>query len=99
MSRTKEIRHIEWHETCKWKCRLDSNVSNNKQGYNDDKSRCECKKLDDKRIRNKSFICNPSICDFEFDKSCDAGEYLDYENCKCRKILVHKLIEECIEWK
>ena len=24
-------------------------------------------------------------------------EYLDYENCKCRKKLVDKLIEECTE--
>ena len=23
MSRTNETRQIEWHETCKWKCRLD----------------------------------------------------------------------------
>ena len=29
------------------------------------------------------------------DKSCDIGEYLDYSNCKCRKKLVDKLIEEC----
>ena len=31
------------------------------------------------------------------DKWCDFGKYLDYENCKCRKILVDKLIEECNE--
>ena len=31
MSRTSETRHIEWHETCKCKCRLDANVCNNKQ--------------------------------------------------------------------
>ena len=31
------------------------------------------------------------------DKSCDVGEYLDYENCKCRKKLVDKLTEECTE--
>ena len=30
----------------------------------------------------------------EFDKSCDIGEYLDYEICKCRKKLVDKLFEE-----
>ena len=24
-------------------------------------------------------------------------EYLDYENCRCRKILVDKLVEECTE--
>ena len=31
MSRINETRHIEWHETCKCKCRLDANVCNNKQ--------------------------------------------------------------------
>ena len=31
MSRTNETRHIEWHETCKCKCRLDTSVCNNKQ--------------------------------------------------------------------
>ena len=30
MSRTNETRHIEWHETCKCKCRLDARVCNNK---------------------------------------------------------------------
>ena len=29
--RTNETRHIEWHETCKCKCRLDTSVCNNKQ--------------------------------------------------------------------
>ena len=38
-----------------------------------------------------------SNCKCECDKSCDFGEYLDYENCKCRKRLVDKLIEECNE--
>ena len=28
---------------------------------------------------------------------CDISEDLDYENCKCRKILVDKLVEECSE--
>ena len=27
----------------------------------------------------------------------DVGEYLHYENCKCRKRLVDKLVEECSE--
>ena len=30
MSRTNETRHIEWHEMCKCKCRLDASVCNNK---------------------------------------------------------------------
>ena len=36
-------------------------------------------------------------CEYECDKSCDVGEYLDYENCKFRKKLVEKLVEECTE--
>ena len=43
MSRTNETRHIEWHELCRCKCRLDASVCNNKQCWNDDKCRCECK--------------------------------------------------------
>ena len=34
-SRTNETRHIEWHETCKCKCRLDASFCNNKQRWND----------------------------------------------------------------
>ena len=46
---------------------------------------------------DKKFIRNPSNCECEFDKSCDIGEYLEYENCKYRKKLVHELVEECTE--
>ena len=35
MSRTSETRHIEWHKTCKCKCRLDASVCNNKQRLNE----------------------------------------------------------------
>ena len=45
----------------------------------------------------KGFIWNSSNCECECDKSCDLGEYLDYENCKCIKKLVDKLTEECTE--
>ena len=45
----------------------------------------------------KEFIWNPSNFECECDKSCETGEYLDYENCKCRKKLVDKLVEECTE--
>ena len=38
-----ETRHTEWHETYKCKCRLHADVCNNKQCWNDDKCRCECK--------------------------------------------------------
>ena len=97
MSRTNETRHIQWHETCKCKCRLDASVCNNKQCWNNDKCRCECKELIDNGVFDKGCAWNPSNCKCECDKSYDFGEYLDYENCKCRKRLVDKLVEECNE--
>ena len=97
MSRTNETRHIEWHKTCKCKCRLDASVCNNKQRWDEDKCRCGCKELIDKGIGDKGFIWNPSHCECECHKSCDVGEYLDYKNCKCRKRLIDKLVEECSE--
>ena len=47
MSRTNQTRYIEWHETCKCECKFGENVSNNKQRWNNDKCRCECKELID----------------------------------------------------
>ena len=69
MSRANETRHIEWHESCKFKLRLDASVCNNKQRWNEDKCRCECKELIDKGTCNKVFIWNPSNYEFECDKS------------------------------
>ena len=43
MSRTNETRQTESHETCKCKYRLNISVCNNKQRWNEDKCRCECK--------------------------------------------------------
>ena len=51
----------------------------------------------DKWICDKGLNWNPSNCEWQSDKSCDVGEYLDYKNYKCRKRLVNKLIEECDE--
>ena len=95
MSRTNETRHIEWQKTCKYKCRLDARVCNNKQRWNEDKCRGECKELIDKEICYKRFIWNPGNCECKCDKSCDAGEYLDYKNCELRNKLVDQLVEEC----
>ena len=46
---------------------------------------------------DKGYIWNCSKCECERDKSCDVGECLDYKNCKCRKRLIDKLVEECSE--
>ena len=70
---------------CKCKCRLDASVCNNKQRWKEDKCRYEYKELSDKGICNKGLTLTPSKCECECNRSCDIGEYLDYENCKCRK--------------
>ena len=46
---------------------------------------------------DKESIWNPSNHECECDLSCDVDEYLDYENCKCRKKIEDKLVEECID--
>ena len=83
ISRTHERRHIECHESCQCKCRLDASVCNNKQRWNDDKCRCESKELIDRGRCDEGFIWNASNCKCECDKSCDVDGYFDY-NCKCK---------------
>ena len=56
MSRTNETRHIKWHEKCMCKCRLDASVCNNKQRWNKNKCRYECKELIDKEICDKDLF-------------------------------------------
>ena len=58
---------------------------------------CECKALIDKGRFNNEFIWNPSVSECECDKSCDVGQHLDYKNCKCRKKLIDKLVQQCSE--
>ena len=53
-----------------------ASVCNNKQRQDKDKCRFECKELIEKGMCDKEFIWN---------KSCNVGEYLGHENCKCRK--------------
>ena len=97
ISKINETKHVSWHETCTCKCRLDTRVCNDKQRWSNDKYRCEWKELTDKGTFDDEFIWDPSICECECDKSCDVGEYLDYANCKCRKRLIDKLVQECSE--
>ena len=51
----------------------------------------------DKGLWDIGYAWNPGNCECECDKSCDVGEYLDYKNCKRRKRLVEKFVEECGE--
>ena len=60
------------------------------------KCRCECKELIDRKVCDKGFIWNPSNCECEC-KNLWFWWILNYENCKYRKKLVARLIEECTE--
>ena len=97
MSRTNEAMNLSWHETCRFNCRLDVSVCNNKQRWNNDNCRCECKEQIEKGKCDDGFIWNSSICKCECDKSCDVAEYLDYASCEYRKRMIDELVEECSE--
>ena len=96
LSRIRETRKIVWHETCTCICRLTSAICNDKQEWNENKCSCECKEdLVSKLVCDKEYMWNPSTCACESDKYCDIGQYLDYNNCVCRKKLIDDLIEQC----
>ena len=95
LSRINETR-IVWHGTCKCICRLTSAICNDKQEWNENKCSCECKEdLVSKLVCDKGYMWNPSTCACECDKYCEVGQYLDYNNCVCKKKLIDDLIEQC----
>ena len=77
---------------------LNKIICNNKQRWNKDQSRCECKELIDKGVCGKGYIFNPSNCKCEHDKSCHTSQYLDYLDCKCKKKIIDLIVEECTEY-
>ena len=96
LARINETRKVVWHETCKCVCRLTSAVCNDRQEWNENKCRCECKEdLVNKLVCDKGYMWNPSKCSCECDRYCETGQYLDYENCVCRKKIIDDLIEQC----
>ena len=98
MSRSNETRSIKLHETCKRICRLNKIICDNKQKWNKDQYRCECKELIDKGVCDKGYIFNPSNCKCECDKSCNTSQYLDYLDCKCKKKIIDLIVEKCIKY-
>ena len=96
LSRIKETKQIMWHEPCKCVCRLTAAVCNNRQVWNENKCACECKEdLISKLTCDSGYMWNPSMYSCECDKLCGVGQYLDYENCVCRKSLISNLVEQC----
>ena len=96
LARINETRKIVWHETCKCVCRLMSAICNDRQEWNENKCKCECKEdLVSKLVCGKGYMWNPSTCSCECDKYYETGQYLDYKNYVCRKKIIDDLIEHC----
>ena len=70
---------------CGWKCKLNKDACNNKQIWNKDTCKCECKKINTEEVCDSGFIWNPSVCSGECNKYCYIYEYLDHKNCICRR--------------
>ena len=43
LPKTSETSYVSWHETCARKCRLEASVCNDRQRWNNNKCKCECK--------------------------------------------------------
>ena len=90
MSRTNETRHMEWQETCKCQYRLDTSVCNNKQRWNDNKCRCECKEFLTKDLFRILVIVSVNVINHVILVSIWTMKTVTVE-----KKLVDKLVEEC----
>ena len=62
---TNESETLTKHISCKYKCRFDGRKCNSDQWWNNDKSRCECKKRDK---CEKIYVWNHATC------SCENGK-------------------------
>ena len=50
-------------------CKLNRDACNNKQIWNIDTCKCECKKINPKEVCYDEFIWNPSVCICECNKN------------------------------
>ena len=83
MSWKNKVKQIKFHESCKYVCRLDPIICNNKQEWNKSKCRCEC--LINKKCGNKFW--NPNSCKCEYRKK--AAHLLAEE---CEEIIDNKTV-------
>ena len=96
LAKINETKKITWHETCKCVCRFTKAVCNDKQEWDENECKRECiEDLIDKLKCDKGYMCNPSTCTCECNKYCEVGQYLDYENCVCKKKLIEYLVKQC----
>ena len=93
---TNETRCIEWHETCKCKCRFNCSVCDNKE--------CNVGMTVNVAVNAKNWLIMAygikdlfGVLVIVSVNVINLTEYLDYKNCRCNKMLVNKLVEECTE--
>ena len=60
-----ESQTLTKHISCKCKCRFNRRKCNSGEWSNNDKCRCECKKL---HVCEKDYVRNPSTCNCENEK-------------------------------
>ena len=63
MTLTNTTKQVEFHESCKCVCKINSSVGSEKQKFDKDKCRCEC--LINKKCQN-DFVRNYSNCECEY---------------------------------
>ena len=68
-------KQVEFHQSCKCVCKINSNVCSEKQRFNKNKFRCEC--LINKKCQN-DFVWNYSNCECEYKK---AAKLIVEEEC------------------
>ena len=59
-------KQVEFDESCKCVCKINSSVCSEKQKFNKDKCRCEC--LVNKKCQ-KDFVCYYSNCEWKYKKA------------------------------
>ena len=90
-----ETRNVLWHESCKYVCKLNSSVCNNKQISISTTCRCDCNEDFEGMINcAKGYTWNPSTCECQCDTWCKPCQYLDHKNCVCKNKLIGRVIEE-----
>ena len=60
---------------------------NSKQKWNHEKCWCDCKYLEDWGSCKNDYMWNSGTCDCKSNKVCKSDEYLDIENCLCKKYI------------
>ena len=97
MTLTNTTKQVQFHESCKCVCKINSSVCSEKQRLNENKCRCEC--LVNKKCQNDS-VWNYSNCECEFAK---VSKLISEEECEeiidditqNKTVSVTKYVENC----